>query len=143
MLPGPTTTQRQPNDILGIQTVTTPTIPTFRTSLPGEMVSLLARLNMLANCVVLVPRTMKIILTGSTGFIGREVIEQCIQNPSITSIVALSRRELPESLAASPKVNVVIVDDYMAYTPSTLEAVHGADACIWYVLPPHPSPPRA
>jgi len=77
---------------------------------------------------------MKVILTGSTGFIGREVIEQCIKNPSITSIVALSRRQLPESLTASPKVQVVIVDDYISYTPATLQAIQGADACIWCVF---------
>lgn len=74
---------------------------------------------------------MKIVLTGSTGYIGQEVLEQCIQNPSITSIVVLSRRQLPETLTTSPKVQVVIVDDYTSYLPSTIQAIQGAEACIW------------
>ena len=76
---------------------------------------------------------MKVILTGSTGFIGGEVLEQCVQHPSITSIVALSRRQLSESATVSPKVQVVIIEDYLSYSSSTLQAVQGAEACIWYV----------
>lgn len=76
---------------------------------------------------------MKVVLTGSTGFIGGEVLEQCVQHPSVTSIVALSRRQISGPAAADPKVRVVIVDDYLNYTPATLEAIQGAGACIWFV----------
>lgn len=71
---------------------------------------------------------MKIILTGSTGLVGREVLNQCIQHPSITSIVALSRRELP----AHDKLNVVLMDNFSSYPDTAKEAIKGADACIWY-----------
>lgn len=74
---------------------------------------------------------MKVILAGSTGFIGREVLEQCIQHPSVTSIVALSRRPLPEPAASHPKVEVVVEEDFTSYSPSTLQAIQGAGACIW------------
>ena len=40
---------------------------------------------------------MNVICTGSTGFLGRKVLEQCLQNPSITFIIALTRRNLPPS----------------------------------------------
>ena len=76
---------------------------------------------------------MKIILTGCTGFIGREILEQCLQNTSITSIIALSRRELPPSVTSNPKLKVVIVKDFLSYPDSLLQDIRGAEACIWYL----------
>lgn len=77
---------------------------------------------------------MKIILAGSTGFIGREVLQQCIKNSSITSIVALSRSELA---VKNPKLKVVILEDFLVYNDSVLQATRDADACIWYYsIPP-------
>ena len=76
---------------------------------------------------------MKVILTGSTGFIGREVLSQCLQNKSITSIIVLSRRDLPESMAANPKVKVTIVKDFLSYPESLKQDIKGAEACIWYL----------
>ena len=77
---------------------------------------------------------MKVILTGSTGFIGQEVLEQCLQNSSITSIVALSRRELPPSVVDhNPKLKVTIVDNFLSYPESVLQDINGAEACIWYL----------
>jgi nucleoside-diphosphate-sugar epimerase len=71
---------------------------------------------------------MKVILAGSSGFIGKEVLRQCLQNPSITSLVALSRRELP---VADPKLKTVLVDDFTAYSPDVLRELEGAESCIW------------
>lgn len=71
---------------------------------------------------------MKVILSGPTGFIGREVLEQCLQNSSITSIVALSRRELPVN---SAKLIVIIVKDFLSYRDSVLQHTKAAEACIW------------
>lgn len=76
---------------------------------------------------------MKFILTGCTGFIGGEVLLQCLQNPAITSVIALSRRQLPEAFAKDPKLNVVIIKDFNSYPDSVLEDLKGADACIWYL----------
>jgi len=70
---------------------------------------------------------MKIILTGSTGFIGKAVLEQCLNNPAITSIIALSRRELP----ANPKLTSVIMKDFKMYPEEVLEQLKSAEACIW------------
>ncbi|KAJ5723995.1 hypothetical protein N7488_002030 [Penicillium malachiteum] len=70
---------------------------------------------------------MKVILTGSTGFIGNEVLQLCLQHPSITSIVALSRRDLPQH----DKLKVAIVNDFLSYPDTVREDIKGADACIW------------
>lgn len=77
---------------------------------------------------------MKVILTGSTGFIGSEVLLQAIYNPKITQIVCLSRRALPEHITSNPKVTVVIISDFTNYTPEILAQLEGAEACIWYVV---------
>jgi uncharacterized protein YbjT (DUF2867 family) len=75
---------------------------------------------------------MKVILTGSTGFIGGGVLSQCLQNPAITSIIVLSRRALPDS-AANPKVKVIVMEDFTSYPDEVLKEIAGADGCLWYV----------
>jgi thioester reductase-like protein len=76
---------------------------------------------------------MKFVLTGCTGFIGAEVLYQCLRNPFITSVVALTRRKLPEALITNPKLKEVIMKDFNVYPESVLKELSGADACIWYV----------
>jgi uncharacterized protein YbjT (DUF2867 family) len=76
-------------------------------------------------------KAMKLILTGSTGFIGHEVLSQALAHPSITSIIALTRHPLPPPLTSNPKLQNVIVEDFLSYSPSVLEKIAGADACIW------------
>ena len=73
---------------------------------------------------------MKVVITGATGFVGQEVLKQCIDNSSITSIVVLSRRQLPEPVT-SPKVKVLVLDNFMEYSPSTLSELQGTHACLW------------
>jgi hypothetical protein len=75
---------------------------------------------------------MKLILTGVTGFIGGEVLSQSIRNPAVTSIIALSRRKLPE-IVNDPKLEVVLMEDFNTYPDSVLRNLSGADACIWYI----------
>jgi uncharacterized protein YbjT (DUF2867 family) len=82
---------------------------------------------------------MKFILTGCTGFIGSEVLSQCLLNPTITSIIALSRRPLPDAVTRNPKVEVVVMKDFNSYPDSVLKQILGADACIWSVLDHHVS----
>jgi len=77
---------------------------------------------------------MKFIVTGCTGFIGSEVLSQCLRNPTITSVLAVSRRKLPDSVSNDPKLNVVIMKDFNSYPDSVLKELSGADACIWYLL---------
>lgn len=78
---------------------------------------------------------MKIILAGSTGFIGHEVLNQCLNHPSITAVIALSRRELPAEISsskhASTKLKVVIMEDWLSYPEAVIEELRGAEGCIW------------
>lgn len=76
---------------------------------------------------------MKIILTGSTGVIGSAVLQQCIQNSSITSIIVLSRRPLPSHFS-SPKLKVIILTDFLTYPDDVLVQLDNAQAFIWYCL---------
>jgi uncharacterized protein YbjT (DUF2867 family) len=76
-------------------------------------------------------KAMKLILTGTTGFIGQEVLTQALAHPSITSIIALTRKPIPATFTSHPKVKNVLIDDFETYTPSVLEQLKGADACIW------------
>ena len=74
---------------------------------------------------------MKVILTGATGFIGAEVLRQCLQSPSITSIFALSRRQLPDEVSRNTKLKVIIMTDFKSYPDTLLGDLAGAEACIW------------
>lgn len=78
---------------------------------------------------------MKIILTGSTGGIGSEVLRQCLNSPKITSIIVLSRRDIPEDLSRNVKVKVIIMTDFSVYSSQVIEQLAGAEACIWYAYP--------
>lgn len=71
---------------------------------------------------------MKVILSGATGFIGGNVLKRLIALPSITSIIALSRRKLDVS---DPKLQIVILKDFLRYDQDTLSQLKGAEACIW------------
>jgi uncharacterized protein YbjT (DUF2867 family) len=79
---------------------------------------------------------MKLIVTGATGLVGTEVIRQALAISSITSVIALARREVtaPENVAPGAdklKLKSVIVDDFEKYSPEVKEAVKEADACLW------------
>jgi hypothetical protein len=72
---------------------------------------------------------MRFILLGSTGYISKGVLNQCLKTPAITSIVALSRRQLPE-MAKDPG-SPYIIENFKIYRDSVLEQLKDADACIW------------
>ena len=74
---------------------------------------------------------MKIIVAGGTGFIGSNVIKQCIAHPDIASVIVLSRREISVDLSESDKVKVLIHEDFSQYPASFLEELAGAQGCIW------------
>lgn len=71
---------------------------------------------------------MKVILGGGTGTIGGAVLRRLIELPSVSSIVALSRRELD---VKDPKVQTVIVKDFSKYDAEVIAQLEGAEACIW------------
>lgn len=73
---------------------------------------------------------MKVVLSGSTGYIGGEVLRECLNHPSITSVIILARRD-PGNLADNAKAKVVIVEDFTAYDEVTTNEIRTADASIW------------
>ncbi|KAI1102028.1 NAD(P)-binding protein [Jackrogersella minutella] len=81
---------------------------------------------------------MKLIISGATGFVGRELIRQSLSKSEITSVVALSRKpvSVPENLpdGADPsKLKSVVVQDYDQYSEQAKKEFAGASACIWTV----------
>jgi uncharacterized protein YbjT (DUF2867 family) len=74
---------------------------------------------------------MKVILSGATGFIGSEALQQCLKSSSVTSVVALSRRDLPDAVTSNPKLKVIVMNNFTAYPDTVLSELAGAEACIW------------
>ncbi|KAF2468536.1 uncharacterized protein BDR25DRAFT_265268 [Lindgomyces ingoldianus] len=83
--------------------------------------------------------TFKVILTGVTGRIGGEVLQQCLKNASITLIVALTRRPLL-NVEPDPKLEVVIMKDFTQYSDDVIAKLSGADGCIWCMTTPNFEP---
>ena len=74
---------------------------------------------------------MKIIITGVTGFIGGQVLQEAISDSEITHIYTLSRSPIAESLSSNPKVTSIIHTDFSVYSSEVLTQLRGAEACIW------------
>lgn len=71
---------------------------------------------------------MKVIVSGVTGFIGGAVLQRCLEHPSISSVIALSRREVD---VKHPKLQTVIQKDFTKYDAAVLEQLKGAETCLW------------
>jgi hypothetical protein len=86
---------------------------------------------------------MKLIVSGSTGLVGTEVLRQSLLNPKLTSVIALTRRPIDVSTLAAGlktdgeinvnKVKSVVVQDFTKYPEDVKKELADADACIWYV----------
>jgi uncharacterized protein YbjT (DUF2867 family) len=81
---------------------------------------------------------MKLIVAGSTGFVGTEIVRQALSHPAITSVVGLARRPTPTPHNAGPgmdarKLKSVVCENFLDYTDDVKQELAGADACIWYV----------
>lgn len=74
---------------------------------------------------------MKVVLSGSTGYIGSEVLTHCLNHPFITSVVVLTRRKDPEYLADKTKAKVIVVEDFTSYDEATIEELRTANAALW------------
>jgi len=73
---------------------------------------------------------MEIIITGATGTIGSAILRHCLTNPSITSIVALTRRPLP---ITHPKLSTITIDNWITWDSGVLSRILSADAAIWAI----------
>jgi nucleoside-diphosphate-sugar epimerase len=70
---------------------------------------------------------MNIIVTGTTGTVGSEVVRQAVADDSIKNIVSLARKECGIN---HPKVRNLIHTDFHKYTGLETE-FRESDACLW------------
>lgn len=75
---------------------------------------------------------MKIVLTGSTGFVGEEVLKQCIAHNYIEHVYVLTRRPL-DSQFSHKKVTQILHIDFETYPQELLDRLRDecVEACIW------------
>jgi hypothetical protein len=76
---------------------------------------------------------MKIILTGCTGFIGSEILTQCLAHPFITHIYILTRRPHPDAKFSHKKISQLLHEDFESYPQALLDRLRDerVEACIW------------
>lgn len=76
---------------------------------------------------------MKLVIGGSSGFVGTELVRQALSNPAITSVVGLSRREtpVPDSGANAAKLKSFVVEDFENYSDAVRKELEDVDAFIW------------
>lgn len=76
---------------------------------------------------------MKVLLCGATGFIGTEVLDQCIKHNYIDHIYCLVRRPLDKKFATHRKVTQIIHADFSQYPEYLLDKLvgYGVEGCIW------------
>jgi hypothetical protein len=72
----------------------------------------------------------KLLISGATGRIGAQVLEHALQDSSISSVIVLSRRPLPE-LVRHDRLEIVVLDDFALYSDEVIAKLSGADGCIW------------
>ncbi|KAE9374156.1 hypothetical protein N431DRAFT_404684 [Stipitochalara longipes BDJ] len=74
---------------------------------------------------------MKYILTGTSGFIGSEILAQCLSNQLITSLLIFSRRPLPDIESRDPRIKIVVLDNFLSYPESVKSELTGVKAVLW------------
>lgn len=70
---------------------------------------------------------MKLLITGATGMVGSEVLNQALNDKDFTEILALVRTPLNIS---HPKLKTIIQKNFLEYHEISNE-LESADACIW------------
>lgn len=70
---------------------------------------------------------MKVIITGSTGFVGEGVLLVCLEHPLVSEVLMVNRRR---SERAHPKLKEVLVEDF-ARIGDYATQLSGYDACFY------------
>lgn len=71
---------------------------------------------------------MKVLLTGATGTIGGAIFRHLDKHPSISSIVALTRRPFDPP---SSKCTNIVINDFNNWESDVLASVADSDAMVW------------
>ena len=74
---------------------------------------------------------MKLAIAGATGFVGAEVLSQCLKSSSVDSMVVFSRRPLPQETTSNPKLKVLVLHDFLTYPENVIKELAGTEGCIW------------
>ena len=77
---------------------------------------------------------MKVILAGSTGFVGSEILSQLIAHNYVNHIYLLTRRPHPDpKVNSSKKITQILHEDFESYPESLVQRFRdeGVEACIW------------
>lgn len=69
---------------------------------------------------------MKVIVTGSTGMVGKSVLQQCLRSNEVEQVLAINRRSLN---MIHPKLKEVLHADFLDLAPIK-EEMAGYDACF-------------
>jgi uncharacterized protein YbjT (DUF2867 family) len=70
---------------------------------------------------------LRVILTGVTGLVGEGVLLECLENPAVERVLAVSRRSCGRE---HPKLRELIVDD-LRDVGTSLHELRGYDACFY------------
>ncbi|KOS22475.1 hypothetical protein ESCO_002088 [Escovopsis weberi] len=76
---------------------------------------------------------MKVIVTGATGTVGKAIVQQCLQDEHITTVIILTRRAVSMDFESHPKVQVVLHQDFSQYPAEMMRGFEGAEACLWAI----------
>lgn len=74
---------------------------------------------------------MNVIITGATGFVGKEVLQQAVASEKIKHIFVLTRKALADEISKNEKVTVIEHADFSSYPQEVTSQLAGAEACIW------------
>lgn len=69
---------------------------------------------------------MKVIVTGSTGMVGKSVLLECLRSNEVEQVLAINRRSLK---MAHPKLKEILHADFLDLSPIE-EQLQGYDACF-------------
>ncbi|KAI0088887.1 hypothetical protein BDY19DRAFT_993705 [Irpex rosettiformis] len=78
---------------------------------------------------------MRVLITGATGLSGLNVYRAAIEDPAVTAITLLLRREIPSWAVlpqnASEKTTTILHQDFGKYEPELASQLAQHDACLW------------
>lgn len=71
--------------------------------------------------------SIKVIITGSTGMVGKGVLMECLENPAVSSVLLINRNSIG---IEHEKIKELIIEDFHNLSPFR-EALSGYDACYF------------
>lgn len=74
---------------------------------------------------------MKVIVFGSTGATGSEIVNHCFADERITKVIIVTRKAVPIDVESHPKAEVVMHHDFTQYPEEMMRRFEGAEVCLW------------